>query len=323
MAEPVAIGIDIGGTNVKAGIVSPDGTIVAQDSVPTQSPDGPDGVVHRSAELVRKIETQAGISPSDVCGAGVGCPGPLSPTKGVIYETANMVGWDHYPLRDRLSEALGMPVAIDNDANAAALGEFHFGTGRGAREMVLITLGTGVGAGVIVNRQLVHGAWHNAGELGHTIVALRGRPCPCGQSGCLERYSSARAVAERYAELVRGGAPATPLANRVLAGDTISSADIVAARSQDELAAQVWDEACFYLAVTCVNLQHILNPQRIVLAGGVARAGAALLDPVRTHFEELTWAFQRDRPEIVLASLGDNAGIVGAAALGRCEFATS
>jgi glucokinase len=321
MGAAPAIGIDIGGTTVKGGLISPAGDVLVKDHLRTSGSEGPEAVVSQIVALARSIRQQSSAPSEALCGVGVGCPGPLSYRDGIVYETANMTGWDHFPLRDRLAEALELPVVIENDANAAALGEFHFGAGRGASDMVLVTLGTGVGAGVIVDGKLMRGAGDNAGEIGHTIVALRGRACPCGQSGCLERYSSANAVAQRYEELVRTASPSTPLANRVLAGETVDASDIVAACRHDEIAAQVWDEACFYLAIACVNLQHILNPQRIVLGGGMAKACAELLDPVRAHFEKLTWSFQRDHPAIEIATLGGDAGIIGAAALGQAEFA--
>ena len=223
MGAAPAIGIDIGGTTVKGGLISPAGDVLIKDHLRTSGSEGPEAVVSQIVALARSIRQQSSAPSEALCGVGVGCPGPLSYRDGIVYETANMTGWDHFPLRDRLAEALELPVVIENDANAAALGEFHFGAGRGASDMVLVTLGTGVGAGVIVDGKLMRGAGDNAGEIGHTIVALRGRACPCGQSGCLERYSSANAVAQRYEELVRTASPSTPLANRVLAGETVDA----------------------------------------------------------------------------------------------------
>jgi glucokinase len=181
--------------------------------------------------------------------------------------------------------------------------------------MVMLTLGTGVGGGVISDGELLHGALENAGEIGHMIVVPDGRPCPCGQRGCLERYASANAVAERLVEALQAGEDSM-LKARVDSGESITSVDVAqAARTGDSLAARIWDETCHYLAIAAVNMQHVLNPERFVLAGGLIGAGDQLLDPVRQHFRRQTWHLTRDYPHIELATLGDDAGIIGAAAL--------
>jgi glucokinase len=205
-----------------------------------------------------------------------------------------------------------MPVVLDNDGNAAALGEFWAGAGRGCRDMVLLTLGTGVGAGVILDGKLLRGHFENAAELGHMIVQAEGEPCPCGQRGCLERYASAAAVA-RFAEAA-GFSPRGGAAKEGRQGIDAEQVAL-AARQGDPGCARVWDDACRYLAIACINIQHAFNVERVVLGGGMSAAGDSLIDGVRKHLERETWSLHNDAPTILLATLGNDAGVIGAAAM--------
>ena len=317
MAAQFTIGIDLGGTNIKSGLLDAQGNLVYRTSIATEAEHGFEHVFARLVKLVDQIITEAGVARSDVTGIGYGTPGPMSHAEGIIHASPNLPGWVNIPMRKRFSEATGLPVTLENDANVAAYGEFIAGAGRGLLHVVMFTLGTGVGGGVVSNGQLNRGGFENAGELGHTIVVPNGRPCPCGQKGCLERYSSANAVAERFVEALQAGEQ-SPLRERVDAGEALTSADIVkAAEAGDALAARIWQETCFYLAVACVNVQHTLNPERVVLGGGLINAGACLLDQVRAEMAGLVWNIAQDGPEITFATLGDNAGVIGAAALAR------
>jgi glucokinase len=210
-------------------------------------------------------------------------------------------------------------VALENDGNAAAFGEFRAGAGRGCDPLVMLTLGTGVGAGVVLDGRILHGHFDNAAELGHMVVVVDGLPCPCGQRGCLERYASADAVVRRVLDADqnrdRRGA-VNPSRERERPDLTLRAEDIAQASvAGDPLCRRVWDEACLYLAVACVNIQHAFDPQRIILGGGLANAGDFLLDAVRIRFGERTWTLHDDAPEIVLAQLGPDAGVIGATAL--------
>jgi glucokinase len=179
----------------------------------------------------------------------------------------------------------------------------------------MLTLGTGVGAGVVLNGRVWHGHFENAGEIGHTIVARNGLPCTCGQRGCLEQYSSAGAVARRVVTAIRNGVQ-SQLDDAVMAGDPVDAARVAeCARNGDPLCLRIWDEACLYLSIACVNIQHAFNPARIVLGGGMSRAGGFLLDPVIDHFSRQRWFLHDDFPTIALAELGYDAGIIGAAGL--------
>ncbi|RME38048.1 MAG: ROK family protein [Planctomycetota bacterium] len=204
---------------------------------------------------------------------------------------------------------------LDNDGNAAAWGEWWAGVGRRQNDLVALTLGTGIGGGIVLDGRILHGHFENAAEIGHTIVVPGGRPCRCGQQGCLERYASASAVAERVREGIEAGRGEAVL-EAVGSPDRVD-ARVVAewARKGEPLCAEVWDEACRLLAAACVNIQHVLNPAWVVLGGGLAEAGALLTERVRAHLDRLVWRLHDDRPQIATASLGYDAGMIGAAAL--------
>lgn len=313
MSAPLTIGIDLGGTNIKAGLVDGGQQLRTRRETPTEAERGCEHVIARLITLVQELRQQLPAA-ADCPAVGIGVPGPLDHARGVVRHAPNLPGWVNVPLRERLQQELGLPVCVENDANAAAYGEYVAGAGRDVRDMVLLTLGTGIGGGIVLDGKLWRGSFGNAGEIGHMIVEIGGRPCPCGQLGCLERYASAAAIAQRYAEETTGPASAAPFAQ---GAPTSPGAEEVLRLSEsgDALAARMWDEACRYLAVACVNLQRLLNVQRIVLAGGLIHAGRRLLDPVRAYYERFTWRIAPDHPQIALAKLGNDAGILGAAAL--------
>jgi len=310
-----AVGVDIGGTDIKAGMVASDQTILERRIIPTEASGGPDHVIRRVIDLSNDFKQAAGRRGVRLAGVGIGAPGSIRAARGTVVAPPNLPGWTEVAMVEPVSRAVGTPVTLDNDANAAAVGEFWCGAGRGTRDMAMLTLGTGIGGGVVLSGTLWRGRNENAGELGHKIVIPEGRTCKCGQRGCLEAYASAATTAQRAEELLAAGRKST-LGAVVARGEKLTSKHIcAAARTGDELAREVWDETCRLLAVACVNLQHTLNFERIILAGGMSAAGADLLNPVREHFERQMWADIGDRPEIVLAELGNDAGFVGAAYL--------
>lgn len=327
MSNALTLGIDVGGTNIKAGIVDAAHRVVVRGSIETQAAGGFEHVLARIVAQARQLIADCGQPAQAIAAVGIGVPGPLSHEKGVVFNAPNMPGWTNAPIRDRLAATLRLPVNLENDAKSAAFGEFVAGAGRDAPSMVMLTLGTGIGGGVILDGRLWRGAFENAGEVGHSIVVPGGLPCPCGQRGCLERYASASAIARRAAEAIAAGERSSIKldAGAAARGEPPTTAEAVqaAAAAGDALAGRIWDEACLRLAQAIVNLQHVLNPQRMVLAGGLINAGAALLDPVRRHVAEQTWRMTQDQPEITLATLGGNAGLIGAAALARPELPSS
>ncbi len=315
MSARVAIGIDLGGTNLKVALVDSAGTIVARAA--RRLADGqPSGeIIDTMVSLSRQLMLEAHLDKADVVGVGVGSPGPLSSRRGMIIKAANLAGWENVAVRDLLSEILGKPVVLDNDGNAAAFGEFWAGANRDGHDLVLLTLGTGVGGGIVLGGNILHGHFENAGEIGHSIVEPRGRACTCGKLGCLEQYASASAVVRRALGGVKAG-KASALSGLVDRGDEVTAQTIATlAGDSDAWCEQVWDETCFYLAVACVNIQHAFNPARVLLGGGLACAGEQLIDGVRNHFSAMSWTLHDDFPEIQLASLGYDAGVIGAAGL--------
>ena len=308
-----AIGVDLGATNAKVAVVDHDGKVHAFRSGPTHPERGPDALVVNLVMLLDRALEEVGLTREELIGVGIGAPGPLSVSRGTIINSTNLPGWEHVPLRKMLVEALELPVQFDNDGNAAAYGEWWVGAGREADDLVMLTLGTGVGAGVVLRGQVLHGHFENAAELGHMIVVPDGLLCPCGQHGCLEQYASASGVARRVVAAIEEGEKSS-LTGAVRAQEQFGSKQVVeAAQAGDELCRRVWDEACRYLAVACVNIQHIYNPACVVLGGGMASAGSFLLDNVRQHFADLKWHLHFDFPEIVLPELGYHAGVIGAA----------
>lgn len=315
------IGIDLGGTNIKAGVFDGAGELVYRCAIETEAEQGFEHVFGRLVQFVDDCIRAAALTKRDIAAIGYGTPGPMSHREGIVYASPNLPGWKNIPLRDKFTAATGLPVVLDNDANVAAYGEFAAGAGRGTRDMVMLTLGTGIGGGIVLDGELLRGAFDNAAEIGHVVVVPNGRPCPCGQRGCLERYGSANAVAERFVEAVQAGAESA-LKSRLDAGETLTSVDVArAAQAGDALAARIWDETCLYLAIACLNIQHMLNPECVVLGGGLIRAGDQLLGPTRGHFDRQVWNIAQDFPRIELATLGDDAGIIGAATLARIEHA--
>ncbi|MDB4894786.1 MAG: transcriptional regulator/sugar kinase [Firmicutes bacterium] len=309
------LGLDIGGTKLAAGVVAPDGRLLSWQRTPTGAAEGPGAVIGRLLRLGRLAVERAGVDWRQIAAAGVGCGGPLDPDQGVILGPPHLPGWVELPLGHRLEGALGIPVYIDNDANAAALGEHRFGAGRGTSNLVYLTISTGVGGGVIINDRLYRGENGNAGEIGHMSVDYKGRRCVCGRQGCLEAYVSGTAIAARAREAVQAGRPS---ALRELAGHACRiTAELVVAAMQagDALAAAIWAETVTILAAGLTNVIHIYNPRLVVLGGGVTNAGDLLFEPVRRL--ALGAAFPRlaAAVEIVPARLGGQVGVFGAAAV--------
>ncbi|HUT62313.1 MAG TPA: ROK family protein [Phycisphaerae bacterium] len=308
------IGIDLGGTFIKVALLDEQRRPTPTREFETPIHEGPDAVVAAIVASARRMVKEHGLAKGDLLGVGIGSPGPIDISEGVIITLPNIPGMDNVPLRELVSKGLGLPAVLENDANAAAYGEFIRGAGVGTANMVLLTLGTGVGSGIVVDGKILHGAHDMGGEWGHVVVQPGGEPCACGQAGCLERYSSATYLAQYATRLIREEGRDSSLSKLLDQGKTLNAKDIVdAAKAGDELAAEVWDRATYHLAVACVNISRIFDPDCVVLGGGMARAGDELLVPVRRYFRQLHWALTPVRMEIHLASLGPDAGVIGAA----------
>lgn len=315
------IGIDLGGTFIKAALLDEQLTVRNQQQLPTPIDAGPEAVIKAMARAARAALLEGGVSLADVVGVGIGSPGLLDLPAGVVIGMPNIPGFENVPIRDRLAEMLALPAVLENDANAAALAEYLVGVGRGAKLMILLTLGTGIGGGIVADGKLLHGAHGLAGEIGHIIVAPGGRACGCGQQGCLERYASATYLAQHARLLIEQQGRQSSLAQLLRDKGEFDARDVqVAAGAGDSLAKEVWDEAIRYLAIAAVSLTDVLDPDLIVLGGGMANAGEALLDPLTEHFHREQRKLNAVTPRLAMAQLGNDAGVIGAAGAAWQEF---
>ncbi|MBN1553123.1 MAG: ROK family glucokinase [Phycisphaerae bacterium] len=319
----VCIGIDLGGTFVKFGLVDETRRAGKVFSLPTPPNPQPEDVVAVMADGVEKIIADHSLAREDILGVGVGAPGPLSVKRGILLQLPNMQTMRNYPLRDRVSEAVGFPATLENDANAAAYAEYLCGAGQGTRDMVMFTLGTGVGGGIILDGKVLHGANEMGGEIGHIIVQPGGRPCPCGQKGCLEQYGSAMNLAKYASRRIREEKPVSRLTEILKQNGEIDAKTIHAAgRDGDAFARELWEEMAMYLAVGCVSICRLFDPDRIVFAGGMTRAGEDLLEPIRRHFQREDWTMLETKTTLAIAALGADAGAIGAAGVAWNAFGT-
>jgi len=310
------VGIDIGGTNLVVGCVAEDGSrLEGLVSRPTLSPEGADKVMERLAGQIRDSMERTGTADSaaSFVGAGVGCPGPLDRLTGTVLLTPNL-GWHNYPVRQKLSQTLKLPTAIDNDANCAVLGEWWQGAARGTRHALGVTLGTGIGGGIIADGALYHGYGDSAGELGHTTIDADGRQCKCGNYGCLEAYASGSAIARRAVEAIEAGE--TSSLGEYVGGDLgkIESRTVFeAAVDGDELAREVVRDTARLLGAGIANFVNIFNPEIVVLCGGVTAAGATLFDPLRREVRRRAFRPAAEACRIMPGELTGTAGVYGAA----------
>jgi glucokinase len=316
----VLAGIDIGGTAIKAALLNLDGDILLKESLPTPVEQGEDGVLTRIAEMVEELLARQGLTKASLAGIGVGVPGPVEEETGMVYQAVNL-GWTQTPLKEKLERLSGVPVYVDNDANNAALGEMWRGAGQGAKDLVMVTLGTGVGGGVIINGKVVHGVRGVGGEIGHiTMEPQGGPPCNCGKTGCLETYASATAII-REGILAAQEGESTALANILRQNGTLTAKDVFdAAKAGDPGARKVVEKAAHYLGLGLSHIANLLNPSKIVIGGGVSAAGEFLLERVRQSFLRYSFSHAGTSCEIVPAILGNDAGVIGAGWLVRSQL---
>ena len=313
------VGVDIGGTNLKAGLVDENGVLLATQKMKVASIADDDGLAWTVASLVQELAHTVNISVSDVASVGVGVPGTVEIRSGSINYTCNLP-LRNVPLRKLFHRYLSIPLYIENDANCAALAEFLVGAGRDSKRFVTITLGTGVGAGIVHNGKIYHGANGMAGEVGHMVIQRGGLPCPCGRHGCWEQYASATAL-KRMTAAALAAHPHSILAQVVAEneGRVSGQSAFIAARRGDPVGQQVCDEYVDYLACGVVNVVNIFQPDTLAIGGGVSNeAEEQLLLPVQQRVARESIPCGRDRrTRIVKAELGNRAGLIGAALLGK------
>jgi glucokinase len=319
MTQRFIVGIDLGGTNIAAAALPIDGSaVLAFGSRLTRADLGADAVTARIAEaiedVIAEVSRDTGAARADFLGVGMGAPGPLDRERGIVIVAPNL-GWKNYGLRDRITATVNLPATLDNDANCATVGEWWCGAARGARNVVGITIGTGIGGGLILNGDLYHGSSDVAGEIGHTTIDSTGRRCKCGNYGCLEAYASGPAIAERAREALAGDEES--ILPRLVGGDLqkITARTVYdAALKGDETAREVVRDTARFLGTGLANLLNIVNPDVVVLAGGVTEAGDALFEPLRAEVKRRAFRPAVDACRIVPGMLGGSAGVVGAVA---------
>ena len=322
---PLFAGVDLGGTNIKAALVDDEGRMLASHTEPTHAARGPEDAAARMAAAVHALAARVGIATADVAGVGLGSPGPLDIPAGRIVAAGNLPGWDGFPLRDRVAAHCGRPVTFANDANAAAYGEFWVGSGRGCSSLVLLTLGTGVGGGIIIGDVNVEGAHSHGSECGHIIVdpSADARRCPCGQPGHLEAYASATSLKALARERIAAGGTGS-LAAAVAGGEELTP--ILVAREAergDPLAVSLLEELARWLGIGIVTLMHAIDPEAVVIGGAMTfgreanPVGRMVLERVQEEVRRRTFPVLAARTSIRYASLGGDAGSIGAAGLTR------
>lgn len=325
--KPCFIGVDVGGTNIKTGLIDFTGRTLAYHSMPTEEKKGAEDACRRLGELFPKLVAEAGISAGDVARAGLATPGPMDIPNGIIMRPGNLPGWWDFPIRDRMSHHLGVPVTYANDANAAAYGEYWRGAGTNYHSMVLLTLGTGIGGGIIVGDLLIDGAHSCGSECGHILV----NPCDgapmdsLGKRGSLESYANASALVARTIAALNSGTNSS-LAKTRAAGETITPRTVAEAADQgDELARRAIMESAYWLAIGIVSLVHTIDPDAVVLGGAMTFGGQGsplgrdFIQRIRDEVRPRLLEPLRDKLIIEFASLGGDAGYIGAAGLARFE----
>jgi len=312
------VGVDLGATNVVSLLVNGEGKVIVKDSRATLAREGKEKTLSQIVNSVRAVLEKGqlqGISSASIKGVGVGSPGPLDTKKGIIHFAPNLAGWNNVPLVSFLGDQLKLPIFLENDANAAALAEWWIGAGKKVDNLVLLTLGTGVGGGIIIGGEVLHGAWDTAAEIGHMIIHAGGLVCGCGKRGCLEAYASATGVIKRTVSLMKAGED-TVLRELVHGHLEDITCELVyrAAERGDELSREIAEETAKYLGIGIASIVNIINPEMVILSGGMTAAGDLLFKPVRKYAREYALEAAIRGVRIVPAKLGGNTGALGAAA---------
>lgn len=309
------IGVDLGGTNIKCGVVTKEGVILHQQSVPTKADRPQDEIIADIIGVIRSVIKDSGTNMDDIVSIGLGSPGAIDSEKGVVIKAGNL-SWYDVNLKEKLEDAFNKPAFIANDANVAALAEDLFGAGRGRKSTLLMTIGTGLGAGYVLDDKIQAGAHGVGAELGHMIIVPEGLECTCGNKGCFERYTSASALIAWGQEAMEKDSECA-IAKRADGDKQNVTAKLVMdlAKEGDEVAYKIFDDYTRYFAYGIVNLVNIIDPEVIILGGGVSRAGDFLLDKIKKEVAPRVFCKQAPYAEILVSEMGNDAGVIGAAML--------
>ena len=313
--KPYAIGIDVGGTKINAGVVDRNGAVLHRFLTRAHSEKDPESVIETILAAYKKLRQDSGLRDEEVAGTCVGFAGTVNGHTGTVLVSSNLPAWDHFPLRDHIQRSIGAPVLFDNDTNLCALGEHLFGAGRGYHDMCYVTLSTGFGLGIILNDRLHLGNTGTAGEIGHAVAVVNGSACTCGKKGCLMAYTSAVGISRMAYEAIHEGR-ATVLRDMLPPdGARFRGEDVAeAARQGDEVAISILHTAGYYFGVGLSLIVQIINPQLIVLGGGLTRTGPLLMEAAAEALKENVQEQLADSVRMVPWQLGDDLGVIGAAA---------
>jgi glucokinase len=322
--SPLFVGLDVGGSSMKAGVVDDAGRPYSAVSLPTEAHRGQEFGLERMCETIRQAVVAAELRLDQIAAIGVATPGTMDIPAGIILDPPNLKPWQNVPVRRHVQEVFGVPTAFQNDANAAALGEHWAGAGKGVHSMVLYTLGTGVGGGIVIGDLVVEGEHSHGAELGHVKIEVSSpRRCGCGRWGCLEAYASATAVVSRAREALDADGGMSILHEPLRTHGDITAKDIFdAAAHGDALAEQIVEETAFYLGVAAMNMMHVIDPDMVVFGGGMIAAGESFLERIRRHVRELAFPVPAEKTQVRYAQLGSDAGFIGAAACARKLYRT-
>ncbi len=310
MNKQVVAGIDIGGTKIALALETLAGERVAARRLPTTVELGPERILENVARSIEEMLAETGTKLTAI---GIGCPGPIDIERGLALSPTNLPEWIDFPLVETIKKRFCVPTVLDNDANAAALGEYFYGAGRGFRDMLYVTISTGIGGAIICEGNIHHGVGASAGEVGHTIVKPDGRLCLCGTKGCLETIASGLSIARRMREtLAASNGKTTEDLDRITAETVVE-----AVKKADETAQKIWDETIKFLAVGIGNAITLIAPEAVIIGGGVSEAGELLLKPLRCEIGKNVTMLPIEKVEILKASLGSESGVCGALILAR------
>ena len=311
------IGIDVGGTNVKIALVDNNGKIIYSNSVPTYAKMGYEYTVNNIKQAIKDLMKETNTTPSDIEGIGFDFPGQVDCKTGVVKLAPNIPGWVNVPIAQMIEDEFHIPTRIDNDVRCAALGELKFGAGRGCENFICITVGTGIGSGIVINGKVVRGATNAAGELGHIKLQMNGGPiCGCGDTGCLEAFASGPAIVAMAQEYIKGGKSTKFREMAAVEGGEITPYMVAkAAEEGDPVAKRIFEIVGEYIGIGLTSVINLLNPERVIIGGGVAESGELLLGPIRKTIKERAMVVAGNAVEIVPAQLGNSAGVIGASML--------
>jgi len=304
MPRQVFAGIDIGGTKIALGLAGLDGQLLSVSRFPTQIELGPHRIMQSALD---ELEQMSSKIDGQIVAIGVCCGGPLDRRKGLILSPPNLPKWDEFPIIGVVNERFAVPAVLDNDANVAALGELHYGAGRGLHDLMYMTISTGIGGGLIIKGEIVHGVADAAGEVGHMTVQPDGPACGCGSRGCLEVLCSGTAIARRARERLLSASVHSSLNGRSITAKVVAEE----ARAGDALAREVWDETVYYLAIGISNIISVLAPEAVILGGGVSLAGDQLLVPLTKLVQSRSRLFPANKVNILQAALAGDSGVYG------------